>query len=65
MLKRAGDKMALERIVIKKGAFQDLGGSSGGKEVCYFVLLCMKLNLFRCLCSIEACSIQCSPDLDG
>jgi ATP-dependent DNA helicase len=33
MLKRAGDKMALERIVIKKGAFQDLGSSSsGGKD---------------------------------
>ncbi len=28
MLKRAGDKMALERIVIKKGAFQDLGSTS-------------------------------------
>eukprot|EP00983_Pelagomonas_calceolata_P012004 385443-Pelagomonas_calceolata.AAC.4 len=33
MLKRAGDKMALERIVIKKGAFQDLCSGGKGKEV--------------------------------
>uniref|UniRef100_A0A6S8IFU9 SNF2 super family n=1 Tax=Dunaliella tertiolecta TaxID=3047 RepID=A0A6S8IFU9_DUNTE len=32
MLKRAGDKMALERIVIKKGAFQDLCSGGKGKE---------------------------------
>lgn len=32
MLKRAGDKLALERLVIKKGAFKDVeeDGAAGG-----------------------------------
>ncbi len=45
MLKRAADKMALERLVIRKGAFNDIGQVC----VCLCVCVCVCVSARTCI----------------